>query len=95
MKGRTRKPRQTRSLLEARVAELEQRIKLLEAKVRLLNAEARAQAIDHKKKVPAPKGRARPRCPGCLLELPPGRRGESCVWCGFYFSAVKGKAWKS
>ncbi|RKG67751.1 hypothetical protein D7V88_40955, partial [Corallococcus terminator] len=33
-------------------------------------------------------GRARPRCPGCTLELPRGRRGESCVWCGFVFAAV-------
>jgi len=35
--------------------------------------------------------RPRPRCPGCTLELPPGRKREDCVWCGFRFDAVGGR----
>jgi len=54
--------------------------------------EAKVRDVSHRlpdAKSPAPKSKPRPRCPGCLLELPPGRRGDSCVWCGFVFEAVK------
>lgn len=80
-------------MLTARIAELEWRIKLLEARVRNVSADVRKQSGP-----PGPteslakarrRVRERPRCLGCLLELPPGRRGESCVWCGFIFDAVR------
>jgi hypothetical protein len=41
-----------------------------------------------------PDRAAKLRCPGCLLELPKGRRGDSCVWCGFVFDAVGERAIK-
>jgi hypothetical protein len=72
--------------LAARVAEVEQRLRLLEARVR---------QVAPVPKRPKAKPRAvppRPRCPGCLLELPKGRRGDSCVWCGFSFDAVEKQA---
>lgn len=74
------------STLMARIEDLELRIKLLEARLR-------AATFEH----PAPKGprpqrKERPRCPGCVLEIPPGRRKESCGWCGFRFEAVGGLA---
>ena len=78
--------------LAGRLAELEVRMKLLEAKVRTIvseNAEARRQeagSIEGKR--PMRRARPRPRCPGCLLELPLGHRGDTCVWCGFSFEAV-------
>jgi hypothetical protein len=73
--------------LAVRVAELELRIRMLEARIREVaptpkKGKAKAQRL----------GRPRPRCPGCLLELPKGRRGESCVWCGFFFDAVEKRA---
>jgi hypothetical protein len=74
--------------LAARVGEVEVRVTLLEAKVRDVSAR-----VPEQKAAPA-RTRPRPRCPGCLLELPPGRRGESCVWCGFVFDAVKRRAAK-
>jgi hypothetical protein len=97
--SRRRKPDTAELLapLHARIAELEVRIKLLEAKV-VRHAErpvAPAQSAvadrtpDSGRKPPRP-ARARPRCPGCLLELPKGRRGKECVWCGFVFAAVEG-----
>ncbi len=61
---------------------------LLEAKVRLTTAELK-QRTAGAKAAPVKAGRARPRCPGCLLELPKGRKGETCVWCGFVFSALE------
>ncbi len=82
--------------LAGRIAELELRLKLLEARVRTLAADERRKAegsgapdqtSKHSERV-----RERPRCPGCLLELPPGRRGDSCVWCGFRFEALKARA---
>ncbi|MGA9525121.1 MAG: hypothetical protein WBV82_26915 [Myxococcaceae bacterium] len=84
--------------LVQRVEDLEVRVRLLEAHVRELKAQARLD----KGAVSAPKPRARatrirpqPRCPGCLLELPRGRpRGETCVWCGFMFSAVDGRPFR-
>jgi len=92
----TAEPRSTRGFarergaLMARIADLEVRLQLLEARVRREAAESR-QAIPpdaaHSRKAEA---RKRPRCPGCLLELPKGRRGDACVWCGFQFDAVGG-----
>ncbi len=65
-------------------------MKLLEARVRREAAEQRSRGkIEVRrplaKVVRAPK--SRPRCPGCTLELPKGRRGVECVWCGFRFDA--------
>jgi len=75
--------------LKARIEELELRMKLLEARVRNGFAQARApQREAAQRSRVARRRRPRPRCPGCLLELPPGRRGDSCVWCGFRFEAV-------
>lgn len=79
--------------LSARIADLELRIRLLEARFRASAAEeARRRALESGKsaKAAAPP-RPRPRCPGCLLESPPGRRGDTCVWCGFRFEAVKAR----
>jgi hypothetical protein len=79
--------------LFARIEDLELRIKLLEARVRAVSAEnkayressgVRAAAAASRK---ARRSRPRPRCPGCVLELPPGKRGDSCVWCGFRFDS--------
>jgi len=77
-----------RERLWSRVAELERRVLRLEARVRLTSAELQVQTGGGKAG-PARAGRARPRCPGCLLELPRGRKGETCVWCGFVFAAVE------
>ncbi|MCP3142164.1 hypothetical protein [Pyxidicoccus xibeiensis] len=83
--------------LSARIAVLEDRVRRLEARLRV-SATSQTPAVrtsavrtsprraDEPSRAPA--ARARPRCPGCTLELPRGRRGESCVWCGFEFSAV-------
>ncbi len=76
-----------RERLGSRVLDLERRVMLLEAKVRLTTAELKQRPAA---KAPLVKlGRPRPRCPGCLLELPKGRKGETCVWCGFVFSALE------
>ncbi len=77
-------------LLSARIADLELRLKLLEARMRDLVAAPKTELTGAK------KGRARKvrdRCPGCVLELPAGPRGSSCVWCGFKFEAV-GRAFR-
>jgi hypothetical protein len=80
--------------LMARIEDLELRMKLLEARVRNSALSARRptpaelRAIKSRE---ARRSRPRRRCPGCTLELPPGRKGESCVWCGFQFDAVGGK----
>ncbi|MBI3182924.1 MAG: hypothetical protein HYZ28_12375 [Myxococcales bacterium] len=84
-----------RAQLLARLDDLEVRMKLLEARVRALNADHRregAAAEAAKASRQARRSRPRLRCPGCLLELPPGRKGEKCVWCGFRFDAVSGRA---
>ncbi len=84
-----------RARLTGRVAELEHRIRLLEARLRQLgeSPEAQAKGPAAKPKVAARKARAprpKPRCPGCLLELPRGRRkAQTCVWCGFRLDAVR------
>jgi hypothetical protein len=81
-----RRPRRTETELEllVRVAELEARVQDLERRLRVKRAAERSAA----QAVTRPAGRPRPRCPGCTLELPPGRRGVACVWCGFRFDAV-------
>lgn len=58
---------------------------LLEARLRRTVAESRARETGN----PIRAERQRPRCPGCLLELPKGRKGETCTWCGFVFAAVE------
>ncbi|XXF81350.1 hypothetical protein P2318_16785 [Myxococcaceae bacterium GXIMD 01537] len=78
--------------LSARIEALEDRVRRLEARVRGTAAAARATSSAKRGARPAPPvktGRARARCPGCTLELPPGPRGEACVWCGFLFDAVR------
>jgi hypothetical protein len=76
--------------LRRRVAELEDRLRLLESHVRRLTAQTSALAQTSRRPLPkVPAARPRPRCPGCRLELPKGRRGEACVWCGFVFDAVR------
>ena len=76
--------------LRARIAELEDRLRLLEAHVRRLTSQTSALAQVSRRPLPkVPAARPRPRCPGCRLELPKGRRGEACVWCGFVFDAVR------
>ena len=73
-----------RARLLQRLEDLELRVKLLEARVRsTLSKAASKDGGDDEV-----SNRARPRCPGCTLELPKGKRGESCVWCGFQFDAV-------
>jgi hypothetical protein len=78
--------------LYARIEDLELRLKLLEARMRAVTAWQKDQPKLTKTKRTRP-GKPRPRCPGCVLELPPGRRGDSCVWCGFRFDAL-GRALK-
>ncbi|NPD26339.1 hypothetical protein D7Y27_18690 [Corallococcus sp. AB004] len=68
--------------LEDRVRRLEARLALEARKPPLVRTRASASAATVR------TARPRPRCPGCTLELPRGRRGESCVWCGFMFAAV-------
>jgi hypothetical protein len=80
-------------------ARLSARIEILEDRVRRLEVLVRAAAAGRKTPsararpggTPAPlkSSRPRPRCPGCTLELPPGRRGEACAWCGFHFAALR------
>lgn len=74
---------------QARLEDLEVRVKQLEARLRATLAQARRGAARGSRPAGRPEPR-RPRCPGCTLELPAGRRGESCVWCGFRFDAVSG-----
>lgn len=78
----------------ARIAELEDRVRILEARVRSFSVQSRKDAASTKVAPRAARARPRPRCPGCTLELPKGRRGDSCVWCGFVFSAIGGRAFR-
>lgn len=81
-----------RRALLGRIDDLELRMKLLEARVRREAAETRARGrIEVGRPVArvVRTPRARPRCPGCTLELPKGRRGVQCVWCGFRFDAAE------
>jgi hypothetical protein len=85
---RTRRDEEREAEIDRRFEALEDRLRILEARVREIargNAEAAAQIAGQRV---AARTRPRPRCPGCTLELPKGRRGDSCVWCGFVFSAV-------
>jgi hypothetical protein len=36
---------------------------------------------------PPPEPEAKPRCPGCRLQIDEPRE-DRCVWCGFVFSAA-------
>jgi len=81
-----------RRLLLDRIAQLELRMKLLEARVRRDAADSRSRG---RLEVGRPvarvvrSGKPRPRCPGCTLELPKGRKGVQCVWCGYRFDALE------
>lgn len=80
-------------MVTGRIAALEDRIRILEARVRDVSVANRKEAAAVAARKPkAARERPRPRCPGCTLELPKGRRGDCCVWCGFVFSAVGGRA---
>ncbi len=67
--------------LAARVVELESRVAQIE---RMLRPEPKAEPAQ-------PRGRKKPRCPGCHLEVGTIARGR-CPWCGFLFAAVAPKA---
>jgi hypothetical protein len=71
--------------LTSRLEELELRLKLLEARVRKVTAPQKAKTAPQRRRPESGKGH---RCPGCTLELPQGKRGEVCVWCGFRFDGV-------
>ena len=84
------------SRLAARLEVLEDRVRRLERQLHgpAARSEPRGGAQEPSgrrvaKGATAPGASRRPRCPGCTLELPPGRRGDTCVWCGFHFSAVQ------
>jgi outer membrane murein-binding lipoprotein Lpp len=90
-----RRPSPTRDRLDpaaTRIQDLELRVRILEAKVRELRAELKVASVKGEARTAAARtvsaARPRPRCPGCTLELPPGRKREDCVWCGFRFDAV-------
>lgn len=70
--------------LVARLEDLERRVTRIEARLRV------ALPLVRKEQAAGSEARRRPRCPGCTLELPRGRRGEACVWCGFRFDAGLG-----
>jgi len=88
-----RRPRADADLavqLAGRIADLEERIRALELRVARVTREGpRPTAEKAALEPPTPSAT---RCPGCLLELPHGRRGTACVWCGFVFSAVRRRA---
>lgn len=82
--------------LSARIEALEDRVRRLEVHVRRAASSASGQ-VRTKGSKPARQVRSArplPRCPGCTLELPRGRKGETCVWCGFHFAAVRRRAGK-
>lgn len=76
--------------LAGRIAELEDRIRALELRVARVSRSSERLATE--KTALRPPTPSASRCPGCLLELPRGRRGAACVWCGFVFSAVRRRA---
>jgi hypothetical protein len=80
--------------LSARIEALEDRVRRLEVHVRRAASTPPVRSKSAKSARQAPPGKPLPRCPGCTLELPRGRRGETCVWCGFHFSAVRRRAGK-
>lgn len=79
--------------LSARIEALEDRVRRLEVLVRDAAVAGPSRASgrlrDTTTAARVTPSRARPRCPGCTLELPRGRRGEACVWCGFQFAALR------
>jgi hypothetical protein len=80
--------------LAARIEALEDRVRQLEVRVSgtAVARRVRAQGLVRRKTAaPRTASRPQPRCPGCTLELPPGRKGEACVWCGFQFDAVRSR----
>ncbi|AKJ03654.1 Hypothetical protein AA314_05280 [Archangium gephyra] len=80
--------------LAARIEALEDRVRQLEVRVRgpAVARRVRAQGpVRRKTAAPRTSSRPSPRCPGCTLELPPGPKGEACVWCGFQFDAVRSR----
>jgi hypothetical protein len=90
MGRRTRSDADLAVRLAGRIAELEDRIRALELRVaRVARTGGRGPAEKTALHPPTPSAS---RCPGCLLELPRGRRGSSCVWCGFVFAAVRRRA---
>ncbi|HZW90326.1 MAG TPA: hypothetical protein VFF12_14685 [Myxococcaceae bacterium] len=91
MNARARARRIEDSALLDRIAELEDRLRTLERQLGQRPARRRAS-----RGTQAPGSvTAAQRCPGCLLELPPGPRGAECVWCGFVFAAVRPARGKS
>jgi hypothetical protein len=76
--------------LAGRIADLEDRIRALE--LRVARVSRSGERLAPEKSALRPPAPSASRCPGCLLELPRGRRGLSCVWCGFVFSAVRRRA---
>lgn len=79
----TRRSNDEQRELRLRVTELEARVRWLERRLKKVTEAARVK-LD-----PPKKPSNRPRCPGCLAELRPGRRDKTCVYCGFSFEAVK------
>jgi hypothetical protein len=67
-----------------------------ELAARLVALESRVAEIERrlypepKVEPPRPRGRKKPRCPGCHLEVSSIARGR-CPWCGFLFAAVAPK----
>jgi hypothetical protein len=86
-----RQPSATEARLSARIEALEARVRQLERQLRGAATPAHTPVPTKGEGPPGPRkqGRARPRCPGCMLEVPRGRRRETCVWCGFHFAAVR------
>lgn len=82
--------------LSARIEALEDRVRRLEVHVRRAASSSSGQVRTQGSKPARQVRSARPlpRCPGCTLELPRGPKGETCVWCGFHFSAVRRRAGK-
>jgi hypothetical protein len=76
--------------LAGRISELEDRIRALE--LRVARATRGGERGPSERSAQHPPRPGATRCPGCLLELPRGRRGTSCVWCGFVFAAVRRRA---
>ncbi len=80
--------------LAARIEALEDRVRQLEVRVRGAAVVGRVRVsapVPRKTAAPRASSRPQPRCPGCTLELPPGRKGSACVWCGFQFDAVQSR----
>ena len=71
----------------ARVApDLATRLTLLEERVALLEQALRGPPVPEP--APAPKERAKRRCPGCHLPAESIVRGR-CPWCGFLYEAMR------